>query len=363
MKDARSRAEYLFDEFLAHGEAMVDRLICEQVSEELFIDYKRSSDDGGGQKLHQNDRENFGKAISGFGNSEGGIIIWGVGCRRDPERGDLPDRKHALKSPKRFVSWLEGTASGCTLPPHNAVRHHAVTDKNDEGYVVSFIPQSSYSPHQCIVGKHEKKYFVRTGSDFVPASHGLLASMFGRQPAPKLSMSWGLAGKMAPDTLSPLITGRPTAAPHVCFSPAIRNAGIAVARDLYANFRISTPGPNCHAEINHEQGHWIRYDSNWAFHLISQEGFRLAPDGIINPFEATIYLQPPFENQFTWDLTVGCANAPLQKLGATIPAEIIEKAFNEFLGGRRSSAEGVTFAVSIFDLAKVGEAYRGLSEQ
>jgi predicted HTH transcriptional regulator len=44
---------------------------------ELF--YKRVTKEGVSPMLEQSDRENLARAISGFGNSEGGIIIWG--CR------------------------------------------------------------------------------------------------------------------------------------------------------------------------------------------------------------------------------------------------------------------------------------------
>ena len=33
--------------------------------------------------------KNLSKAISGFGNSEGGVLVWGVDCSRDLEDGDV----------------------------------------------------------------------------------------------------------------------------------------------------------------------------------------------------------------------------------------------------------------------------------
>jgi schlafen family protein len=114
---ANDRAKDLFEQFVVGGEETIDRFIAEEISEELFIDYKRSSSDGNEKKLSQTDRENFARAIAGFGNSEGGIIVWGVDCRTDPERGDVPSGKYPLQNPKRFVSYLEGASSGCTLPP------------------------------------------------------------------------------------------------------------------------------------------------------------------------------------------------------------------------------------------------------
>ena len=67
------RAEDLFKRLSDGGETEIDRLIVDRQSEELFLDFKQSADDGKGNKLHDNDRTNLAKAISGFGNSEGGL--------------------------------------------------------------------------------------------------------------------------------------------------------------------------------------------------------------------------------------------------------------------------------------------------
>ena len=65
-----SRAQDLFDRLVNGGEKEVLSFIDTPITEELFLDYKRSSDDGSGSSLHNKDRANLSKAISGFGNSE-----------------------------------------------------------------------------------------------------------------------------------------------------------------------------------------------------------------------------------------------------------------------------------------------------
>jgi hypothetical protein len=126
LRHERNRATELFERFVSGGEAVIDQFIAEQISEELFVDYKRVTNEGASPKLEQSDRENFARAISGFGNSEGGIIVWGVDCRDDRERGDVPTTKYPIQNVKRFLSYLEGATSGCTLPPHDEVRHHLI---------------------------------------------------------------------------------------------------------------------------------------------------------------------------------------------------------------------------------------------
>ena len=78
------------------GEAAIEGLIAERQSEELFVDFKRSSDNGTGARLSDADRGNFAKAISGFGNSEG-IVVWGVDCRPNQALRDGEPQTKLLK--------------------------------------------------------------------------------------------------------------------------------------------------------------------------------------------------------------------------------------------------------------------------
>jgi hypothetical protein len=99
--NGRNRATELFERFVSGGEATIDQFISEKISEELFVDYKRVTKEGASSMLEQSDRENLARAISGFGNSEGGIIIWGVDCRNDSQRGDVPTTKHPIQNVRR----------------------------------------------------------------------------------------------------------------------------------------------------------------------------------------------------------------------------------------------------------------------
>ena len=112
------RAEDIFQKIRSEGEAAIDQFIEDRDSEELFLDFKRSANNGDGKKLDSKDRENLAAAISGFGNSEGGVVVWGVDCSPDRDRADVAHTKVPIKDPQRFKSWIEGAVSGCTVPPH-----------------------------------------------------------------------------------------------------------------------------------------------------------------------------------------------------------------------------------------------------
>jgi hypothetical protein len=80
-------------------------MINAPVVEQLFLDYKRSSTVLPGVKLSDDDRKNLAKAIAGFGNSEGGVVVWGVDCRRTDE-GDVPAEPVPISSLWRSRPYL-----------------------------------------------------------------------------------------------------------------------------------------------------------------------------------------------------------------------------------------------------------------
>jgi len=173
------RAEDLFARLQEGGEQAIDELIATRQSEELFFDFKRSSDNASGVRLSTTDRNNLGKAISGFGNSEGGVIVWGVDCSQDSTGADLPRFKVPLADSARFVSWLEGAVSGTTVPPHSLVRSIPI----GASFAATLVAKSDRAPHQTV---QSVQYYIRAGSNFTPTPHAVLAGMFGRRPLPNV---------------------------------------------------------------------------------------------------------------------------------------------------------------------------------
>jgi len=298
------RAEDLFDRLKQRGEAEIDQLIQDRQSEELFLDFKRSADNGSGRRLHDDDRRNLARAISGFGNSEGGVIVWGVDCRERTSLGDVPGDKTGIDNPKRFVSWLEGAVSGCTIAPHPGVVHHAID--SGKGFVVTHIPKSDLAPHQCIQGG-SPNYYLRSGSNFTPVPHGVLAGLFGRTPQASLFHNW----MAEPPQVKPTTTGSP--GHRVSFTAAlmILNRGRGIARDVYLNYQLFPPGAPTRIYAKQEASDWTGQTvAGMVMTLMSPSGFRLAPGGLVVPVSVTFDLEPPFDSHLTFRLSYGCDNSP-----------------------------------------------------
>src|SRR5208283_2254318 len=101
------RCHEIYDRMKRDRMTSVEEFIADRQSEELFLDFKRSSDNGSQPKLSTIDRNNFSKAISGFGNSAGGVIVWGIDCSKDGDGADVAKAIVPIVNPERYVGLLQ----------------------------------------------------------------------------------------------------------------------------------------------------------------------------------------------------------------------------------------------------------------
>ena len=242
-----SRAEDIFQKLIYFGEDALDEFIINRQTEELFLDFKQAVSDGKNFKtLHKDDRRNLAKAISGFGNSEGGVIIWGVECARDVEIGDVAQAKVKVQNVHRFLSWLENAISGCTIPSHNGVRNHIIsTDKDGNGYVATYIPKSEITP---LMTTSNSTIYIRSGSNNVPAPYAVIAGMFGKRPQPDIELliedkTLDILENIDEDMLYPkTIDNPPEKYVKISFSIIADNKSNAIAKELYFSSTTESSG-------------------------------------------------------------------------------------------------------------------------
>ncbi len=182
-----NRAEELFDRLKHGGLGAIEDLLADAQPESLFLDFKRSHRDGVGRTLEDSDNKNLSKGISGFANAEGGVLIWGIDCRRN-EDGIEVTQKHALVDAGGFRTKIEGAISRATVPPHAKIETIHILDESGTGagYVVVLVPKSESGPVRSV---KTSNYHVRTGSDNSIISHDVLSGMFGKSWPPKVSIN------------------------------------------------------------------------------------------------------------------------------------------------------------------------------
>ncbi len=322
------RAEDIFERIKAKGEEAITEFVQTWQCEELFLDFKRSADQGKGRVLDQKDRNNLAKAISGFGNSEGGVIVWGVDCSKDAVGADVVKAKYPIFDVEKFRSWIEGAVSGCTIPPHAGVLNHVVEiNAEGHGYVVTYIPKSENVPHQTV---KDLRYYIRAGSSFSATPHQVLAGMFGRRPQPKLIQKFVCEEpRIEKDAV-------------VCMLGfAITNLGSVVARDLFVNCQVfSMPGSNCTATFNPKLDYFTGFQSfGFSFSITSNDSFKLPPEGVVPVAHLEFIFRPPFEKKFRLGGVFGGERSPPYRFGFERSAKLVGAMYNDVMNHKGTSQE------------------------
>lgn len=315
-----SRAKELFERVMRDKETAIDWFLDERETEKLFLDFKQSANSGDTKHLDNNDKRNYGKAVSGFGNSEGGIIVWGVDCRPNKDGTDAAIKKCPITNPRRFAANLDNLTKGRTIPPHNLVENEFFEVGSDgTGYVISFIPQCDYAPLQTV---DSKDFFVRIGSSFDKATYAYLASQFGRRPEPKIELVFKESNRNLSSQKEIFIEG--------IFE--VRNSGVAVERDVYFTFIIqSKPGGLCTVSPSPMGDRWITNSEPDEVSMVSKDGIRLPPLSSWPAFRLAIRVSPAIERELRVKLYCGCLNSPVQCFTWHKPKKFFEQMVDDLL--------------------------------
>lgn len=180
-----SAAEQIFESFEASQWERVQDAITRHESESLFIDFKRKSNAGDGE-FGKDDRRNLGEALSGFANSEGGVIVWGMGTER-LNGHDVASAVQPLADIDGVLRELKRLTPELVSPPVQGIRHLPLRDPDNPqtGVLITLIPQSDLTPHMAR-GPSQQRYYRRTEAGFRPMEHYEVADLFGRRAYPVL---------------------------------------------------------------------------------------------------------------------------------------------------------------------------------
>jgi hypothetical protein len=141
---------------------------------------------------HTDDRRNFARALSGFANTSGGIVVWGVSAKKNADSADNIDcaqKSDPVPKISLFCSRLQSLTGAWIDPPVKGVRHRPlpVDEATDEGFALTYVPQSESGPHIVTLNK-EYRYYMRVGDSFEPMPHSHVADRFFRKRRPKLKL-------------------------------------------------------------------------------------------------------------------------------------------------------------------------------
>ncbi|WP_075306142.1 helix-turn-helix domain-containing protein [Hyalangium minutum] len=211
----------------------VGRLIRTQV-EDLYVDFKTKQDHAISD-VDQHLQAVLSKAIAGFANADGGVIVLGVNA----PQGQPPSLK--LIAPlndfeQEVNSYIPRSTS---FPVAGAETKKVPFQGQAGGVVLVYVPKSDLAPH---CSMKDRRYYQRIGDSFLPMEHYQIADMFGRRHQPRLVPYVEASRDINSRGGMELIVG-------------VKNVGVAIARYVYlsveerAQFSFSDYGIS-------GNGHW-----------------------------------------------------------------------------------------------------------
>jgi hypothetical protein len=326
-----SRSEDLIKMLRENGESAIDQLINDREAESLFLEFKRGATSSSSRGLESVDRDNLAKAISGFGNSSGGLLVWGVAC------DETAAEKLPIENAERFRSLIENAISGCTLPPHTEVENHVIpSSQTNLGFVVTHIPKSNSAPHQAL---GRRVYYIRAGSNFVPATHDTIAGLFGRRPQPSIAVNFFAES---------VNRSRDANVIRLVIAINLLNLGPAPVGDVFLNTELWSLKGGSRFVL-----HRLVADNNWTIEaptnngisLVSRDPYRLAPLVPVPLVSLELALREPFESEFTTKLAYGAAGAPITIRENTISAVDLKQQFDRYQAGEIAQREFCRFLI------------------
>jgi hypothetical protein len=164
----------------------VESYISSGQEENLHLDFKTVAD----ARLERDDRKNLAKAIAGFANSDGGLIVWGVATARNGGV-EYATGLEPISPLSTFMAKLNQCTGEAANPTVHGVDHRKIVIRDDCGVAVTYVPPSDLGPHMAKCG--EDRYYRRSGDRFSRMEHFDIADMFGRRPQPVLCVFHRLA--------------------------------------------------------------------------------------------------------------------------------------------------------------------------
>lgn len=177
----KSASRSVFDSVNSINDVL--RLIEEGEAENSFLECKSPDQ----PFLNRELKITLAKAISGFSNTSGGLIIWGVSTTRKSKSGlDVLTQIEYLGSCKKFSTEILNKIPTLTNPPIKNYENKIIRLKNTDtrGIILSYIPQVISDPVQSALDNH---FYYRSGDDFILTPYSMLKRLFASSESPDLS--------------------------------------------------------------------------------------------------------------------------------------------------------------------------------
>lgn len=167
--------------------AAIDNAVALQMSEGLQLDFKRKSDPRC-PILNRDDKKYLGQALSGFANSMGGVLIFGVDARKNADGIDCANAVAPFKEPAKFADEVGRLIPQYVMPRLEGFEVEVVYTADNSGCVAIRVERSERRPHMSMA-PDDRRYYRRSGDSFFVMEHFEVEDALKRSTVPSLSVS------------------------------------------------------------------------------------------------------------------------------------------------------------------------------
>lgn len=178
----------LFETLVRGGEPEISKLVVARTQETVVLEFKTKASSKHGE-LEKEDRRNLSQALSGFSNSMGGVLVWGVKASKNEDKIDCAISPDPIAEIERFKSRVLSLCGDLLSPKNDQVFVELVRcdAKPESGYLVVRVERSERRPHRS-EGPNDGRYYKRVGDSFYPMEHYDIEDMFKRQVTASLAL-------------------------------------------------------------------------------------------------------------------------------------------------------------------------------
>jgi hypothetical protein len=216
-------ARTIWEALEAQGWAQIETWVRERAIESVHLEFKP----GTGMNAAAIE-DALSKAASGFANTEGGVLVFGLDARRGADGIDCVQGLRSAPDARALGETLRRLAREAASPPVVLHVRDVLEGAGPAGAVAVFVPGSDVGPHRAVRGTRKEHYLWRSEAGFSIIPHPILAAMFGRTTPPRLQLRLRRLPAANPDDSQ--------------LDVSVANLGRGVARRVLLRLHLSSIG-------------------------------------------------------------------------------------------------------------------------
>jgi len=170
----------LFEQIASYSD--LEDLIKNGEAESLFLECKSP----GEPRLTKDQKNQLGMAISGFSNTAGGVVVYGLSTTKHKHTGlDVISQIEEIGLVSKLEQQVKNAIPVTTMPPVFGTETKIIKRQphDSKGILLLHVPNSTGDPVQAT---HDNVFYIRTGDEFRPAPYEIIKRLFSAVDVPDL---------------------------------------------------------------------------------------------------------------------------------------------------------------------------------